>query len=43
MRKRGEIEKWCSTTDSEENLKERKKMKEREYDQTSEALFLWFA
>lgn len=42
-RKRSELEKWSCDRNSEDALKGRKSMKRCEYEQTSEALFLWYS
>uniref|UniRef100_A0A1B6DA07 HTH CENPB-type domain-containing protein n=1 Tax=Clastoptera arizonana TaxID=38151 RepID=A0A1B6DA07_9HEMI len=37
-----ELEKWCSSRVTETNLKDRKTIKKRDYEKTSEALYIWF-
>ncbi|GFR09827.1 jerky protein homolog-like [Trichonephila clavata] len=41
-KKRTEIESWCVNRMSTETLKERKSMKESDYNKVSEALYIWF-
>lgn len=39
---RSEIEKWCSSRVTDIDLKDRKTMKKSDFEQTSEALYIWF-